>query len=43
MWEHHNSILHNAQLKASHNIQDAQINDKIMKLYKGIETCDAAD
>ena len=43
MWEHRNSILHDSQLKASHKIQDAQINDEIMKLYAHIDNYDAAN
>ena len=43
IWEHRNSILHDSQLKASHKIWDAQINDEIMKLYANIDNYDATD
>ena len=43
MWEHHNLILHNSQLEASHKIRDAQINDEITKLYANIDNYNATD
>jgi hypothetical protein len=33
----------NLRLHASRKIEDAQINDEIMKLYEGIKTYDAVD
>ena len=43
MWEHHNLILHDSQLEASHKIWDAQINDEITKLYANIDNYDVAN
>jgi hypothetical protein len=38
MWEHRNMILHDHQIKSSRQICDAQINDKITKLYENIDS-----
>jgi hypothetical protein len=38
MWEHHNSILHDAQLEALQKIQDSQLKDEITKLYTKVDT-----
>jgi hypothetical protein len=43
MWEHHNTILHNHQIKSSRQIRDTQINDEITKLYENIASCDVSD
>jgi hypothetical protein len=43
MWEHHNAILHNHQIESSRQICDAQINNKITKLYENIDSYDVSD
>jgi hypothetical protein len=43
MWEHCNTILHDHQIESSRQIHDAQINDKITKLCKNIDSYNVSD
>jgi hypothetical protein len=43
MWEHRNAVLHNTQLKSSRKMREAEINDKITKLYEQVNTYSAED
>jgi hypothetical protein len=43
MWEHCNTILHDHQIKSSRQLCDAQINDKITKLYENRDSYDVSD
>jgi hypothetical protein len=43
MWEHRNAVLHDTQLESSRTVQNAEINDGIMKLYAQVDAYVAED
>jgi hypothetical protein len=43
MWEHRNGVLHDMQLESSQMVQNAEINDAIMKLYAQVHAYAAKD